>query len=96
MKSNIGVAFYSKQVYQQLLKMADDRENLPDTYRDWQEQYKRLRDGMRNLGVHTEPFEMNLQELRLWLLQNNLPNTRASRARFVSEKMQERNQYKNQ
>lgn len=95
MKSNIGVAFYSKQIYQQLLKMADDRENLPDTYRDRQVEYKHLRDGMRNLGVHTEPFEMNLQELRLWLLQNDLPNTGASRSRFVSEKMQERDQNKN-
>lgn len=92
MKSNIGVAFYTKPVYQQLLQMADDREELPDTYRDWQTKYKHLRDEMRNLGVHTEPVEMDLQELRLWLLQNDLPNTGASRARFVSKKMQERDQ----
>lgn len=95
MKSPIGVAYYSKQVYQQLLILADIRENMPDTYRDWQVEYKRFRDGMRNLGVHTEPLEMNLQELRLWLLQNDLPNTGASRSRFVSEKMQERDQNKN-
>lgn len=83
----VGIAFYTKESYSQLLKEADDRETLHASYKDWLKDFKRLKATLRQQGLQVETFPVDLARLRIWCLLHHLPNTSANRSRWVSESL---------
>lgn len=87
MVRKVGIAFYTRESYHQLLKEADDRDDLHASYDDWLKEFNRLKKGLQKPGLLVEPYPVDLGRLRIWCLLHHLPNTAANRSRWVSESL---------
>jgi hypothetical protein len=79
------VAWYDPEQYLRLLELADDREQLHDTYEEWLEGFERL---LARMGPAAQKVAVDVDELAAWCRHEGLPLDGAARARYVSEWLQ--------
>jgi hypothetical protein len=86
---NLGVAWYRREQWNRLLEVADDRDNLEDTYEEWEANAKK---GLRRLtrpGFEPQRIDIDIEELIRWCKLKNRPVDGAARSIFTAEKLQE-------
>jgi hypothetical protein len=81
----IAICFYTPDSYEQLMKVADDKKTLCDTYTDWLVEFSNAVEGMKSQGLEVVPVRINVEELIEWCKKNKIKNTSANRSKYVAE-----------
>jgi hypothetical protein len=87
----IGVGWYTPESYSALLNVADDADDLPDTFEEWLKQAKKVIFMLRGEGLQPEQVFVNVVELLAWCRKRRVPLNGKNRADFVSEKVLDSN-----
>jgi hypothetical protein len=83
----IGVGWYTPESYSALLNVADDADDLPDTFEEWLKQAKKVIFTLRGEGLQPEQVFVNIDELMAWCRRRRVSLNGKNRADFVSEKV---------
>lgn len=81
---DISVAYYREKDWNRFLEMAEDRENLNDTWEEWFETYQSTLKKMRTVGFKPHEIVIDLDALYLYCQSVGLPNTGKTRAGYVA------------
>lgn len=81
--SPVGIAYYSREQYEILLKISDDVENMCDTWEEWQGKAIELMNRLSKQGVKVQKIEVYVHQLWYHCSQNGLKNTSATRSQYV-------------
>ena len=82
-----GVAWYRPEQWQRLRDIAEDVDNLEETYDAWLQTAERmLRDGIP-AGVVVEKIDIDVEEVLAWCNERGLPMNAQSRTQFVVERV---------
>jgi hypothetical protein len=81
----IAICFYTPDSYEELMKVADDKKTLCDTYTDWLVEFSKAVEGLKRQGLEVVPVSINIDELIQWCKDNKIKNTSASRSKYVAE-----------
>ena len=84
MINEVAFAFYSKEQYEQLLKLADDRANLHDRWEDWLAEYAKARMNLERQGLKVNQFNVDVAQMAKYFKEKGEKNTSANRAEYVS------------
>ena len=74
------MAWYSPEQYARLLKVADDREQIRDTYQNW---LRGAEKAFRNLPVKPTVVHIKVEELVIWCRAHSRPVDSAARAEYA-------------
>ena len=85
----LGIAWYTREQYERLLKLANDRDNLEDTYEEWQATAEKMMVQLSKPGVLPRKIHIDVEELAAWCKSHNRPVDGASRTVFVADKVEE-------
>ena len=90
----IGIAWYSKDQWQNLCTASADKDLLEDTYEEWGIQSDRKLNELNSKGIHAEKVHINISELLDWCADKKCPVDGEARSSFVTDKL--RDKYENQ
>jgi hypothetical protein len=85
----MGVAWYSRKQWDRLLEIAEDRNNIEDTYEEWE---ANAEVGFRRLsrpGFVPQKIDIDVEELICWCKLKKRPVDGAARSIFAAEKLRE-------
>ena len=85
----LGIAWYSRKQYEGLLEIATDRDNLEDTYEEWQATAEKMMVELSRPGVLPRKIHIDVDELVSWCKSHNRPVDGAARTIFVADKVEE-------
>jgi hypothetical protein len=85
-----GVAWYRSSQWQRLREVAEDVENLDESYEAWlQTAEKMIREGIpSNLSI--EKVDVDVEDLLAWSNVRGLAVNGTTRSQYVSEKLREK------
>ena len=78
-----AACFYSKEEYEKLLAIADDRNTMCATYDEWLFMFMKMKNDMAEQEVIVTPIFIKTAALQKWCKQNKVKNNGSSRARYV-------------
>ena len=81
----VAICFYTPNSYEELKKIADDKQVLCDSYSEWLVEFSKAVSGLKEQGLEAVPVTINMAELKNWCEINKLKNTSSSRSRYVAE-----------
>ena len=84
-----GVGFYRKEQWPLLLETAEDRNELEDTYEEWELNLKKSVKNMHALGMKPLRVEIDINELLQWCKSRNLKNAGENRAEFITDMLRQ-------
>jgi hypothetical protein len=85
MKTVISIAYYTREQYDLLLKLADDRKQLNDTWEEWVGDYIKARTNLEALGLEVRKFDVDVLRMSEYFKKRKGKNTAKNRAAYVSE-----------
>jgi hypothetical protein len=85
MRTVISIAYYTKEQYELLLKLADDRKKLSDTWEEWLGEFIKARTSLEASGLEVRKFDVDLLRMSEYFKQHKAKNTSKNRAAYVSE-----------
>ena len=85
----LGVAWYTREQYERLLEVANDRDNLEDTVEEWQATAEKMMVQLSRPGVLPRKVHIDIDELVSWCKAHKRPVDGASRTKFVADKVEE-------
>ena len=80
-----GIGFYRKEQWPLLLKTAEDRAGLEDTYEVWKQNLKKSLKNMRKLGMTPLGVDLDVNAFLSWCKTNGRQTNGESRAEFITE-----------
>lgn len=80
----VGVCWYRQDQYDRFLASAKDREDLEDTWDEWQITAERVIRQYRARGLDVRKVEIDLDDLLAYCMVEEEPNTAATRAAYVA------------
>jgi hypothetical protein len=83
----VGLAWFRRDEWPQLLASAVDRDRLEDTYDEWLRDAQKLLLDMATRGVAIEKVDVTVAELLAWCRHENRPLDGEARASFASYKL---------
>ncbi len=83
----VGLAWFRRDEWPQLLASAADREKLEDTYDEWLGEARKLLLDMATRGIAIEKVDVGIDELSAWCRHENRPLDGDARASFASYKL---------
>ena len=86
----VGVAWFDRKQWKRLTEAVEDRNELDDTYEQWQ---KSALDAVRTIerqGQRVEMVHVEVESLVSWCTENGLPVNAKSRAEYVAQLMRRR------
>jgi hypothetical protein len=84
----LGVCWYRQDQYERFLASANDREDLEDTWAEWQITAERVIRQYRAQGLDVRKVESDLDDLLAYCAVEGKPNTAATRAAYVTHLME--------
>ncbi len=90
----LGVAWYRRDQWNRLLEIVSDRDQLEDTYDEWQSTARKQFDKLAKPGHPIRKVDIDVEELLLWCDAENRPVDGAARAEFTAAKLREREKIK--
>ncbi len=87
----VGFAWFDRAQWQRLTEVVDDRNELDDTFEDWE---RGALDAVRSLerrGQRVEKVPITVDALVSWCKAKGFPVNGASRAQYVSFLLRQRN-----
>ena len=88
----ICFCWYQPEQWERLLEIADDRENLQDSYQEWRKTANQLLREIEASGNSYLKININLEELLLWCNEKGIPVNSQSRAQFATLVARKRNE----
>ena len=85
MRTVVSIAYYTREQYELLLKLADDRKELHDTWEGWVGEYIKARTNLEALGAETNKFDVDVQRMADYFKKHKKKNTGETRSAYVSE-----------
>ncbi|HEV3122330.1 MAG TPA: hypothetical protein VGY53_10520, partial [Isosphaeraceae bacterium] len=82
-----GFAWYDHAQYQRLLGVADDRDELDDTFDDWHRVALRALKEFSRQGFAVQKVLVDVEELVLWCKEQGYKNDSEARTRYVLMRM---------
>lgn len=86
-----GVAWYRRDQWTHLRKIATDPEILEKTYEQWLTLAKDTMSKLEGEGIKAQPVDIDVDELVRWCREQHRPIDQAARAAFASFKLRQRN-----
>ena len=83
----IGVAWYRKEQWGDLLGVSEDRDKLEATYGEWLIEANLALRRMRQSGMDIRKVDVDVEELVRWCREQGRPVNAASRAYYVAERV---------
>lgn len=81
----ISICYYTFESYNELKKVADDKDTLCDTYADWMIEFTKAVNGLKEQGMEVMPVNISIEELEKWCKRHKLKNTGSSRSKYAAE-----------
>lgn len=90
MDEPVSMAFpwYRPEEWARLATVADDRDAMEPSYRDWLTAAEKNILQMALAGIRVQRVEIDVAELVTWCAARNLPNTSATRSQYAFELIQ--------
>lgn len=84
---HIGLANYSLEQWTLLKHVADDTEEMDDSYGDWVKQRDKVIENFKQLRYSIQLIDIDVHALMEWCHRNGKKNDKAARAAFCTEAM---------
>jgi hypothetical protein len=84
MTREINLAFYREKDWLKFLKLIDDKENMHDTWSEWNKAYLKTKRDLTLQGFIVNDFVVNLTELKNYCASKGTKIDGKARAEFVS------------
>jgi hypothetical protein len=84
-----GVAWYRREQWPRLLEVAEDADELEDTYEEWLGIANERFDEFNVPGVLLKKVDVDIEELITWCGERGRPVDARARSEFVAEKVRE-------
>ena len=81
----VNLAYYIKEDWAEFLKMADDQENLHDTWEEWYEAFLKLKRELTLQGYLVNDCIIDLHELKKYCTDKGLKVNGEARSQFVQK-----------
>ena len=82
--TQLGVAWYSREDWERLREIADDRDKLDDQYEDWERQALAAIRNLEAIGQRIRKVPINIEALVAWCRERGCRIDMAARAEYVS------------
>ncbi|TMI03692.1 MAG: hypothetical protein E6H43_04100 [Betaproteobacteria bacterium] len=86
----VGLAWFDRKQWQRLTEAVEDRNDLDDTYEQWQESALDAVQMIERQGQKVERVHVEVESLVSWCKEMGLPVNGKSRAEYVTQLMQRR------
>ena len=80
----VGIGFYRREQWPQLLESAVDADILEKTYDDWLDVVDLSVDKITAQGIEPRLVEVDIEDLLSFCSRENLPNNARTRSKFVA------------
>jgi hypothetical protein len=82
--TQLGLAWYSREDWERLHEIADDRDNLDDTYEDWERQALKMIQDLKAAGQQIRKVPIDIEALIAWCRERKYRIDMAARSEYVS------------
>jgi hypothetical protein len=82
--TQLGLAWYSREDWERLHEIADDRDKLDDTYEDWECQALKVIHDFEAVGRRIRKVPINIEALIAWCRERKCRIDMAARSEYVS------------
>ena len=86
----VGVAWFDRKQWKRLTEAVKDRDELDDTYEQWQQSALDAERMIESQGQKVERVHVEVESLVSWCTEKGLPVNGKSRAEYVTQIMQRR------
>lgn len=86
--AQLGVAWYSREAWERLRQLADDREALDDTFEDWERGALAMVRDLEAAGRHVRKVLIDVDALVKWCRERHCRIDQAARAEYVTYLLQ--------
>jgi len=83
----VGVAWYRKDQWDQLLSLSEDRASLEDTFGEWLIDARLTMLRLRREGLDVRQVDVDVNDLANWCKEQGVHVTASTRAGYVAEKL---------
>ena len=87
--AELGLAWYTREAWEHLRKLADDREALDDTFEDWERGALAAIRDLATVGRQIRKVPIDVDALVSWCRERNCRNDSAARAEYVTHLLQQ-------
>ena len=84
MVKNINLAYYKQEDWNRFLALIDDRENMHDTWKEWNKAYQKMKKNLVKDGFQVNDYIVDLDELRDYCYLQGIRIDGKARSQFVS------------
>ena len=86
----LGIAWFRPEQWSRLLEISEDREDLEETFTEWESlAEEKLRD-LRAQGLDAEKITIDVEELLVWCKSRGLSVNASARSQYVAELVRKR------
>jgi hypothetical protein len=82
--TQLGLAWYSREDWERLHEIADDRDKLDDTYEDWERQALKMIQDLEAVGQQIRKVPIDIEALIAWCRERKCRIDMAARSEYVS------------
>jgi hypothetical protein len=82
--TQLGLAWYSREDWERLHEIADDRDKLDDTYEDWERQALEMIQDLEAVGQQIRKVPIDIEALIAWCRERKCRIDMAARSEYVS------------
>jgi hypothetical protein len=82
--AQLGLSWYSREDWERLHEIADDRAKLDDTYEDWERQALKMIQDLEAVGRRVQKVPINIEALIAWCRERKCRIDMAARSEYVS------------
>jgi len=82
--TQLGLAWYSREDWERLHEIADDRDKLDDTYEDWEGQALEMIQDLEAVGQQIRKVPIDIEALIAWCRERKCRIDMAARSEYVS------------
>jgi hypothetical protein len=87
-----GCAWYRADQWERLREISVDRDNLVETYEEWVADAERALRDMRQVGMHAEKVDVDVEALLAWCRAHNREVDSEARAHYAAEMLRRRDE----
>ena len=86
MNAITGIGVYRKEDYPEILRLSEDRDNMDQTWEEWEKSKSKAMTNFKNMGLKTMNITVSPIELVNYCRTKGLPINGQSRSQFISFK----------
>ena len=86
-----GIAWYRPEQWSRLLEISADREDLENTFAEWEQLATEKLRSLRAEGLQVKKIIVDVEKLLAWCLSRGLSVDSTARSQYVSQVLRKRN-----